>query len=165
MDTINSQFINAEIRPILGPAYLDLILPIINQTKINLCILSYNWAFRDWERNNKITILTKEVMAAQKRGVICKIVLNAESQYNYITIANSRTIKKLNSVGCAAKLTRTSPTMHSKLIIADNELTILGSHNLTSRSLTLNDETSVIIKSAEIAKIYQKYFNNIYERF
>jgi phosphatidylserine/phosphatidylglycerophosphate/cardiolipin synthase-like enzyme len=159
------QFVSCGISPTFGSDFLASVLPLIEQAHISIDICAYNWAFKDWERCNQITIFTKAVMAAKKRGVIVRAVLNAESATHYITRTNSRTIQKITSVGIEAKLTRTTPITHCKLIIIDNEYTIIGSHNLTARSITSNDETSAIIKSKELAAVYKNYFNAINMRY
>jgi phosphatidylserine/phosphatidylglycerophosphate/cardiolipin synthase-like enzyme len=140
---------------------MSLIIPLIEKATISIDILAYNWSFKEWERGNAITGFTQAIMKAKKRGVIVRAVLNAESRTHYITRTNSRTIQKISSVGVQAKLTPTQPITHSKLIIIDHQLSVLGSHNLTARSVTSNDETSVIIDSTETAAIFTNYFNQI----
>lgn len=165
MVTNDSQFVSCQIQPIFGPAYLSSVLPLIEAAHISIYVCAYNWAFKEWERNNRITILTKAIMKAKQRGVIVKAVLNREAPTHYITTTNLRTIKKITSVGIEARLTPTTPITHSKMIIIDGVYTIIGSHNLTARSITSNDETSVIIKSKELAKVFTEYFNAINMRF
>ena len=154
----------AFVTPILGNQYLPAANELIRQAKFSIEILAYNWTWRHWERNNQICNFTKEVMSARKRGLNVRALLNSESINHVITRVNERTIKKLGSVGCQAKLSLTSPTLHSKLLIVDNEWVVLGSHNLTGRSVLANDETSVIIRSKEVVKIYKDYFEIIWKR-
>ena len=152
------------ICPVLGSKYLSLVLPLIEKAKISIDIAAYSWTFKDWERNNSITIFTKAIMKARKRGVAVRVVLNSESRSHYLTISNKRTIKKISSVGIEAKMGRSSPITHCKMILVDNVYTVIGSHNLTGRSVTSNDETSIIIKGRSVNKIYKDYFLAIWRR-
>ena len=150
--------------PVLGSKYLSLVLPLIESAHISIDIACYSWTFKDWERNNSITILTKAIMKAQKRGVKVRVVLNSESRSHYLTISNKRTLKKIGSVGIETKMGRSSPITHCKMILVDNIYTVIGSHNLTGRSVTSNDETSTIIRSKEVNKVYKDYFSAIWRR-
>lgn len=150
--------------PVLGHQFLPLVTELMKQTNFSLDVLQYNWTWKRWERNNRVSQFTSEVIAAARRGVTCRILLNAESQNHVITRANQRTAQKLGAAGCQAKLTRTTPCLHSKMFIVDSEWVVLGSHNMTGRSLLANDETSVIIRSKEVVKFYKDYFNIIWQR-
>jgi phosphatidylserine/phosphatidylglycerophosphate/cardiolipin synthase-like enzyme len=158
-------YLQAEAQPILGDQYFPAIIDLIRNAKRSIDVLQYTWSWRQWERNNCITQITTEVMRAKQRGVTVRVVFNIESQNHAITHANQRTLKKIGSVGVESKTTRTTPTLHAKLIIVDNELVLLGSHNLSGRSLLSNYETSVIIRSVEVAKIYKDYFNIIWKTY
>ena len=48
-----------------------------------------------------------------------------------------------------------------KLVIIDDEIVYVGSHNWTESGLSYNSETSVRIVSEEIATIFKDYFNSL----
>jgi len=52
-------------------------------------------------------------------------------------------------------------TTHSKLIIIDNYITVIGSTNWSYSALMKNNESSVIISSSEVAEHYEEYFDMI----
>ena len=47
-------------------------------------------------------------------------------------------------------------TMHLKLIVVDDWLTYVGSHNITKAALGYNHEAGVLIQSRKFAKVYRK---------
>ncbi|MFX1481496.1 MAG: phosphatidylserine/phosphatidylglycerophosphate/cardiolipin synthase family protein [Promethearchaeota archaeon] len=55
-------------------------------------------------------------------------------------------------------------SFHSKYIIIDNELVILGSHNWTPFAISNNIEDSVAIYSSEINQIMKTEFISLWER-
>jgi phosphatidylserine/phosphatidylglycerophosphate/cardiolipin synthase-like enzyme len=52
-------------------------------------------------------------------------------------------------------------TTHTKCMIVDGELTLLGSTNWTYHALTSNNELSLLIRSKELAKEMINYFNRV----
>ena len=54
-----------------------------------------------------------------------------------------------------------SKTTHTKVMIIDEQLTLLGSTNWTYSALTDNNEVSVLIRSKEVAKDLGDYFNKV----
>ena len=52
--------------------------------------------------------------------------------------------------------------MHHKVIILDERIVITGSYNLTHSAETINDENTLVIHSEEIAEIYLREFDWIF---
>jgi phosphatidylserine/phosphatidylglycerophosphate/cardiolipin synthase-like enzyme len=52
--------------------------------------------------------------------------------------------------------------MHHKVIILDERIVITGSYNLTHSAETINDENTLVIHSEEIAEIYLREFEWIF---
>lgn len=53
--------------------------------------------------------------------------------------------------------------MHNKFVIIDGEYLWTGSTNLTNYCMTLNSNNSVVIKSRDLARVYQDEFNQMFE--
>ena len=149
---------------LLGNQYLVALLQAIQAATFEINILSYNWSLKEWERNNSISILTREIIKASGRGVKVRAICNGENQKHPIMIANMRTVKRLRASHIDVKITRVTQIMHAKAIIIDGRLCFTGSHNLSCRSVTSNDEVSVLTESRELANEINKYFQLIWER-
>ncbi len=54
-------------------------------------------------------------------------------------------------------------TMHNKLIVIDQRLILLGSHNLTQSALKYNNEMSVLIDRPELAREARAYMLSLIE--
>jgi len=46
-------------------------------------------------------------------------------------------------------------------MVVDGHLILLGSTNWTYHALTTNNETSILIRSKEVAKAFTDYFNRV----
>jgi len=53
--------------------------------------------------------------------------------------------------------------MHNKLIVIDQRLILLGSHNLTQSALKYNNEMSVLIDRPELAREARAYMLSLIE--
>ena len=54
-----------------------------------------------------------------------------------------------------------SKTTHTKLMVVDGKLSLLGSTNWTFYALTDNNEASVLVRSKEVARALMDYFNRV----
>jgi len=55
-----------------------------------------------------------------------------------------------------------SVTTHSKLVIIDGRIVILGSTNFSYYGLEKNNEANVLIESEKISEQYEAYFNDLW---
>ena len=53
---------------------------------------------------------------------------------------------------------------HTKGILVDGEVTVVGSHNWTGQGTTQNRDASLIIPSAEVTEYYEKLFIHDWEK-
>jgi len=61
------------------------------------------------------------------------------------------------------KLDTESNTDHLKLVIIDNRVVYVGSHNWSESALYYNHETSLEIVSEQIAQAFKEYIETNYE--
>jgi len=74
----------------------------------------------------------------------------------------SDVIKILNENKVKAKKPESKRLLHSKLMIIDDEIVIIGSHNYTQNAFARNQEISVIIKAKNQLDRFVHYFDSIW---
>lgn len=95
---------------------------------------------------------------AVKRGVVVKVILeNTGSADNELDVQNLKTKKALEKQGINVFLDSPQKTTHTKLIIIDQRLVILGSHNLTQSAMKYNNEISLLVESPDLAYEIRNY--------
>jgi hypothetical protein len=114
------------------------------------------------KKSDKATALLQDMADASKRNCDVRILLNTSSKKSVLTRHNLLTKDFFKSTMVETRTTNKTRLAHSKLIIIDNEITIIGSHNLSERSLSRNRETSLVINSLTLAKKFQEYFYTQY---
>jgi len=113
----------------------------------------------DWAND-----LIKELVYADERGVNVSVVIEYRKweplgnmtanldAYNYL-LAHNVTVHLDNNENY---------TDHMKLVIIDDKIVYVGSHNWSESGLYYNHETSVRIVSEDIAKIFKEYLETTF---
>ncbi len=96
--------------------------------------------------------LTYEIKEAVERGVKVRILTNSTNSVDEKVVALPivRSAKKLLDVGAEVYL-KTGSTLHSKFMIVDQRLFLIGSYNLHPRSEKMEGETIVVFDNTKLA--------------
>jgi len=93
---------------------------------------------------------------AARRGVTVDLLMPARSNHRLSDIARGRAVRALAQAGAGIWL---APQMlHAKLAVIDDQLALVGSANLDSRSLFLNYELMVAFHEAEDVRRFADWF-------
>lgn len=102
-----------------------------------------------------------ELIKAKERGVEIRVILEKRDSGG----SNERMIEKLRDNGIDAKFaTYEYKLTHTKIIIIDGKIVIVGSHNLTKPALNENREASLIIRDSIIANSFKFEFEKDFLR-
>ncbi len=144
---------DAEILGIYFPPYKDARLPITNlyenaEKYIHLAIYS----------------LTKDEFAealirAHKRGIEVKVLID-KSQAGLKDADD----EKLEAEGIEVRRDKKPGLMHNKFTIIDGIVVYTGSYNHTEGATTKNDENYIIIKDKDVAEVFEKQFQKLWEK-
>ena len=147
------------VTPLPGQTYIDVLIETINQAKYSLDIIQYQWNFYPGKPKSQIQVLNRTIFARAGSGIKMRVLLNKEGREQHLMAINMKAAQYLGEAGIAVKFGHTFPITHAKIWIFDDDSVILGSHNLSNRSVTVNNECSALIKSREAAMEYKRYFN------
>ncbi len=70
----------------------------------------------------------------------------------------------LREAGLDVRLDGNNRNMHHKLFIIDGEIVITGSYNFSRSAEERNDENTLVIYNAEIAELFLKEFDRVFEK-
>ena len=151
------------ITPLPGRTYADQLISTINQTRLTLDIIQFQWNFYPGKPESTMQKINRTVLAKIDTGVKVRVLLNKEGRGAHLTAINMRAARYLKEAGAQVKLGRLFPITHAKLWLFDDDFVVLGSHNLSNRSVTVNNEASVLIKSRGVVMEYRRYFNLLWQ--
>lgn len=103
--------------------------------------------------------LTGALIAAHLRGVEVKILLPGHNNIRIAHWAMQNTLRQLLDAGLNIQY-QPPPFIHSKLLLIDNNYSLIGSANIDPRSLRLNYELGVELFSEDVNAKLSRYFED-----
>jgi phosphatidylserine/phosphatidylglycerophosphate/cardiolipin synthase-like enzyme len=113
--------------------------------------------------NSPTNALIQELIAARKRGVDVKVILERRKENDRVNSSNLKTGALLSRGGVEVMYDPLTTTTHSKLLIIDGETSVVGSTNWTYNALEKNHEVSALIRSPQVARTLQDYFQDVWK--
>lgn len=147
------------VTPLPGQTFIKKLVETINQTKLSFDVVQYQWNFYPGKPKSLIQGLNRAVIAQAEAHKKIRVLLNREGRGAHLTAINMKAMRYLSESGVSVKMGRTFPINHAKMWLFDDDVVILGSHNLSTRSVSVNNEASVLIKSRAVTMEFRRYFN------
>jgi len=150
--------------PIINGNYSKIVIPLIKNVKTNFDIVMYQWGYYPYRAKTDIQNLNYEIKAAAKRGVSMRAILHPGNPMDHLMQKNAQMASFLTAWGAQVKFGKRGGCTHAKMILLDKTIAILGSHNLSQRSLSTNVEVGIVIEGSWEIREFQEYFNFIWEQ-
>ncbi|NPB00551.1 MAG: hypothetical protein GXO10_04175 [Crenarchaeota archaeon] len=141
--------------------YYYYLLNDIEHAKHDILIMMFEMKYYPYDRYSLVDRLIDALIEAHERGVKVLVLLEYRTYFGYIKF-NLRTYYYLKEHGIDVKLDYDPTTLHDKLVIIDDKIVYIGSHNWTESALKYNHEISVRIVSPTLAKEVEEYFYQIW---
>ena len=102
--------------------------------------------------------IADELIRARQRGVAVTVIFEqSRDESDFLNRENRATASLLTPSGIKVRFDSLRKTSHAKVVVIDDRLVFLGSHNLTHSALSRNNEISVRIDSPEMAREIKTY--------
>jgi cardiolipin synthase len=153
-----------EVKPLIKKEYYPEVLDIIRTAEKSIYLVMYGIQLKGRDEKDLVNTLLEELIEAKLRGVRVKVILETsgkEEWGEYITEINEEVMRMLRNEGIQIYLDDEKITTHAKVLVVDEQVTILGSHNWTFAAFKRNNESSVKITSRPVARNYISYFYSI----
>lgn len=154
--------LQADVIPLLGSFFYDELVKTIDESKLWIKTLQYQWKWNIHQRHSRVQRLGGAIARARNRGVVISAILNRESPSHHLTRINQFACNRLAQLGCEVKMMPASVMLHTKLWVIDGRFSFVGSHNLSGRSLGSNEEATVKIESVVLARYFKDYFERLW---
>jgi len=139
------------MQAIIGKQYPKIVIPKIDEAKKSIDIIMFDWRWYPNDPGASVQLFNQSLVRAGRRGV------NVRAITNFGDI-----VKTLEKVGVKAKKLQSKNLVHAKIIIIDESIVIIGSHNFTQNAFNMNFEISCMFENSDNAKEYLQYFNNLW---
>ncbi|NTW77987.1 MAG: hypothetical protein HGB33_09520, partial [Syntrophaceae bacterium] len=141
--------------------YFSALTAAIDEAKSEI-IMSF-FLFKAGVHKNSLPdrILSRLVQAARKGVKVIVILEKSGGNDRNLDAENNRTKQFLEEKGIKVYFDSPQKTTHTKLVVIDQRLVLLGSHNLTQSALKYNNEMSLLIDRPDLAKEARTYMLEI----
>ena len=153
----------AEIVGVLeGTAYYERLPEFLRAASASIKVALFHAAFPG--PNHPTKLLLDELIAAKSRGVDVRVVLDRDRETDpYMsTIINNKAKRYLEDHGVECRFDKEDVLLHSKYVILDEKLCILGSHNWSAGSYSEFDDLSFVVQSLEMAAALVARFEQLW---
>ena len=139
------------MQTIIGKEYTKKVIPLIDGAKQSIKIVVFDWRWYANDPGNPCQLFNMAIVKACRRGVNVQVCVNSEA------IAQPLRENKID-----VRIPISKNLIHTKFLIIDDKILVMGSHNFSQSAFTMNYETSVIIEEPLQVNDFVLFFHNIW---
>ena len=158
---INS--ISASVFPLTNDLFFPTCVEVFNRATTSISLCTYAAKYYRGKSHNPVNDFFNALRRAAQRGVNIRLLLNGDFSNEPECTNNVFIIRYFKNPNFHAALAGKSTRLHSKLILVDEHITIMGSHNLSLRAHRSNFETSILIDSQPTTREFLNHFERLWK--
>jgi len=139
------------MQAIIGKDFPKEVIPLIDNAKHTIKCIVFFWGWYGNEPANPCQLFNSAIVRAVKRGVKIQACVNSR-----------KIATPLIENGIQARIPVSKSLMHTKMVIIDDNILVLGSHNFSQSAFTTNFETSILIQGDDCIKKFSDFFDSIF---
>lgn len=153
----------ADVETMDNRGYFPKLHELFTSAQSSIRVIMFSAAYYPGKTGSPTNILIDDLIAAKKRGVTVEVILERGEKDRDADLNEKNGLVKsiLEKEGVLVYNDSTKITTHSKLVIIDDAITVIGSTNWSFSAVAKNNETAVAIDSKEVAKHYREYFEKV----
>jgi len=136
---------------IIAKAYPRIVTPLVAAAKHSIDVIVYDWRWYPTVSGSPVSQFNAAFVAAAKRGVKVRALVN-----------NDEIAVRLNALGIEAHRLHSDRMLHTKMLLIDGTLLVIGSHNFTERAFSMNEEASVLVEFPSDEHDFSTYFEHLW---
>jgi competence ComEA-like helix-hairpin-helix protein len=152
-----------EVRTLADTEYYEALTVSIDNARERIDLAMFLFKTTDSPRNRPAK-LVDQLIAAHRRGVKVRVLLENSGYDEGINAENRRVADRLRKNGIAVVFDSPRSTSHVKMVVVDSRYLFVGSHNLTHAALSDNHEFSLLIDNQDLAREAMAYLQSLPHR-
>lgn len=135
-------------------------LQAIQRAESEILISCFKFNLPKKEKVLGTRVILDHLINAKHRGVNIKVLIHFRQPRDEVANANKEVIRRLKNEDIDVRHLRNNRMLHAKFMVMDENIAILGSHNLSMSSLRRNFEASIIFQDdIEIKRLVAKFYD------
>jgi len=140
-----------QVQAVIGNDFAGQVIPLIDKAVGNIRILVFDWRWYPLQPESPVQLFNQAIVRAKRRGVQVQAVVNMVD-----------IVRQLQELGIDCRKVFSKELLHTKLLIVDDTVCVLGSHNYTQSAFGKNFECSVILDGKQAVESFINYFEVIF---
>lgn len=158
-DTPADGLMEAKIEVLNNRDYARKVTELLESSTASVYLVLYVMKYDGDGVDHAANRMIRSLVGARKRGEDVRVLLDRVTAQSY-----PETTNYLAREGVNYRISPPGVTTHTKLMVIDGCVTVVGSHNWTWSAASENNEASVVLYSGEAARIERDYFFGLYEQ-
>lgn len=149
--------------PLVDQEYHEALSTLLDEASGSISVCMFHIAAGN--PTHPSVMLLEQLIAAHGRGVDVRVLLDRdreEDPYNS-EVVNRGAIERLADQGVPVRTDAADRLLHSKFLVLDGSLVIVGSHNWSIGSFFEFDDVSVAIRSPDVAASFAARFEGLWD--
>lgn len=142
---------NESVKAVIGAAFCGAVIPLIEAANFSIRIIIFDWRWYPSELGSPVMQFNQAILKAARNGVHVKAMVN-----------NDEVLATLKRNGVDASRIHSKKLLHTKMMVIDDDILIIGSHNYTQSAFSMNMEVSAICKLTAPINEFTNYFDNLW---
>lgn len=135
------------LQVLVGREYSDVVMELARTAKNSIKMLVYDWRWYSNDPGSKIQKFNQVIIQQANAGVVVEALVNSDFMKGHV-VGSKVHIRQAN----------TAKIMHAKMLIFDDKILVVGSHNLTKNAFELNHEISIVTDDVDGVARAIKFF-------
>ncbi len=136
---------------IIGSEFPEKVIPLIKNARTSIKIIVFDWRLYADQPAHSVSRFVLALKDACERNVNIQVLLS-----------NDAVRKQLSAFGFQCKSLYSSKLIHAKILLIDETLAIIGSHNYTQNAFENNLEVSVCVDLQTRENELNKFFDRVW---
>jgi len=124
----------------------------------------YEWSWYQGQRSGTVQDVNREVCNAADRGVAVRVIMHNEAKGRHLGKLNRRTAGALERHGVKVLMQPQQRVLHAKVFVFDGKVALVGSHNISNRSVGSNIECGVMLDDEKAIEKIRSVFDELWAR-
>jgi phosphatidylserine/phosphatidylglycerophosphate/cardiolipin synthase-like enzyme len=139
------------LKLLLGRDFSPAVSASVSIAKKSIRVLAYDWRVYPIGRGSSVEKFNSAILSASARGVDVRVVANTDRLRSFFASSRVQFRKRPSA-----------RILHAKVIIVDDSVAFVGSHNLTKSAFALNHEVSVVFDDPLAVARLISYFSGLW---
>jgi phosphatidylserine/phosphatidylglycerophosphate/cardiolipin synthase-like enzyme len=147
---------------IVDGSYKEEAFRILEGATQEIILSTFKIQYEERRRGDNLRLLINKILNKLRQGVRVRFLMNWEAKGKGVAKVNAHVADILTAAGADVRYLKDARCCHSKILIVDGKVLILGSHNWSIPSMNNNFETSILIDDPGIIEKVKEVFDRTY---